>query len=570
MKRKLIDIDVINGLENRSINVALKEIKEATEIIADKLKLGSLSLHCMNESEVTFVTPDDNYVHASYKIDNKNLLLENIKELVVNEESQRVSSIKNLSSMLESIIEEKNDEADEHFNSYINLPLNKKVFKESIRNSKKKIEESTKVKKINEFNEFGKLINKKKLVEWEAISENISEFINYKKGSNFKDNVKINEDENKNVVTINIPVFKVRNEAKILSFDWKTPNSQVTYQKSKISNQRSKAKCMVKENIFAKAMNDLRHANAISDPRLIESTLENIVGAWPDVLYLTKKELTNMIKESLDTVSAHNYDDEVCEFMADAVLRTAHNIYEDRAATLLKIAGLEATNDFEKFQEVSEALYPQMDEDYTKELKAFHDVSSALKETYSIASNMNNKIVKAKIQNILESIHEILNNNKTVDYKVLEEANHIISSIVEANVPLASKDWNVSDKPHTTVNGENPYTDKLAKIDAFPSKYNGDWKSAAPVSDGKSYSGSLDKEMGSAHTSSGKDIFPNLSNPYILKDVKPEVHDDSPNTVDSNNLATNQGGDTWPNLSNPYIPKNGMTLDQSFQHLNAK
>ena len=569
MKRKLIDIDVINGLENRSINVALKEINEAASIIADKLKLESLEVHCINETEVTFVTSDDNYVHASYKIDNNNLLLENIKELVVNEESQRIASIQNLSFMLESIIEDKADEANEHFNSYMNLPLNKKIFKESVKAPKKKLVENTEVKKVNEFTEFGKIVNKTKLVEWEAISENVAEFINFKKGLNSKDNVKINEDENNNVVSLNIPVLKARNEGKILSFNWKTPSAEVSYQKSKISNQRSKAKMMVKENIFAKAMNDLRHANALSDVNMLESTLENIVGAWPSLVYLTKKELTNIVKESLDTINAHNYDDEVCEFMADAILRTAHNIYEDRVQTVFKVAGVEASKDFERFQEVSEAIYPKMDEDYNRELGAFQDVFSALKETYSIAANVNNKIVKAKVQNILESIQDILNNNKVVDYSVLEEANNIISSIVEANIPMAEKDWHVSDKAHTSLGGDNPYTDKLAKVDAFPAKYNGDWKSAAPVSDGKSYSGSLDKEMSSAHTSSGKDIFPNLSNPYILKDEKPQVHDDSPNVIDSDNLATNQGGDTWPNLSNPYLPKNGMTLDQSFQHLTA-
>lgn len=560
MKRKLIDIDVINGLENRSINVALKEINEAAEIIADKLKIESLSVHCINENEVTFVTPDSNFVHASYKVDNHNLLLENIKELVVNEESQRKSSLSSLSAMIESIIEDKNENADEHFNSYINLPLNKKIFRESVRQNKKKIVENNEVEKINEFAEFSKNVSKRKITEWKAVSENVSELINYKKGSPLKSMVKVNEDEDRNVTSVKLPVLKIRNEGKILSFNWKTPSSDVTY-------QRSKMKKMVKESIFAKAMNDLRHANAISDADSIETTVENIVGAWPNIVYFTKKELTNHIKESLDSVNAHNYDDSSCEFMADAILRTAHKIYEDRVAKVFKAAGLEVSNDFEKFVEVSEAIYPKMDEDYRRELTAFHDAFSALQDAHLIANSVNDKIVKARVENVLESIESILNKNKNIDFSVLEEANNILTAIVEANIPMAEKDWHVSDKAHTTLSGDNPYTDKLAKVDAFPSKYNGDWKSAAPVSDGKSYSGNLDKEMSDAHTHGGKDMFPTLSNPYILKDEKPQVHDDSPNVVDSDNLATNQGSDTWPNLSNPYLPKGGMTLDQSFKHL---
>ena len=561
MKRKLIDIDVINGLEKRSINVALKEINEAAEIIAEKLKVESLTVHCINENEVTFVTPDSNFVHASYKVDNQNLLLENIKELIVNEESQRISSLQSLSSMLESIIDDKNENADSFFNSYIKLPLNKKVFRESIRGKRNKIVETKQNEKINEFSEFSKNINKRKLVEWKAVCENIAELINYKKGSPLKNMVKINEDNENNIVSVKIPTLKIRNEGKILSFDWKVPSSEITY-------QRSKMKKVVKENIFSKAMNDLRHANAISDVALIEATLENIVSAWPSIVYFTKRELSGIVKECLNNSNAHNYDDSSCEFMADAILRTAHNIYEDRVAKVFKTAGLENSNDYEKFAEVSEIVYPKIDEDYRREITAFHDAFSSLVDAHKIASSLNDKLVKARLENVLESVEEILNKERNIDFNVLVEANNILTSIVESNVPMAQKDWNVSDKVHTSVNGSNPYTDKLAKVDAFPSKYNGDWKSAAPVSDGKSYSGNLDAEMSSAHTSGGKDIFPNLSNPYILKDVKPKINDDSPNVIDSDNLATNQGNDTWPNLSNPYLPKNGMTLDQSFKHLN--
>ena len=560
MKRKLIDIDVINGLEKRSINVALKEINEAAELLAAKLKVESLAVHCINENEVTFVTPDANYVHASYKVDNQNLLLENIKELVVNEESQRNASLKSLSDMIENLIEDKNDAANEHFNSYVNLPLNRKVFRESIKDNKKKIVESKEIEKVNEFAEFSKNVNKRKINEWKAISENISELINFKKGSPLETMVKVNEDESKNVVSVKLPVLKVRNESKILSFDWDTPKTDVTY-------QRSKMKKVVKEAIFAKAMNDLRHANAISDVGAMETTLENIVGAWPNIVYFTHKELTNVIKEALDAVNAHNYDDDTCQFMADAILRTAHNIYEDRVAKVFKAAGLENSREYEKFAEISETIYPKLDEDYRRELTAFHDAFVALQDAHTVASHANDKIVKARLESILESIEDILNKKKNIDFSVLEEANNVLTSIVEANIPMAEKDWHVSDKAHTSLNGSNPYTDKLAKVDAFPAKYNGDWKSAAPVSDGKSHSGNLDSEMSSAHTSGGKDIFPDLSNPYILKDQKPQIHDDSPNVIDGDNLATNQGGDTWPKLSNPYLPKGGMTLDQSFKHL---
>jgi len=73
MKRKLIDINVINEIEKKSINVAMKEINESCDILAKRLRLESLKVHCLNETEVTFVTPQDTYIHATYNLDNNNL-----------------------------------------------------------------------------------------------------------------------------------------------------------------------------------------------------------------------------------------------------------------------------------------------------------------------------------------------------------------------------------------------------------------------------------------------------------------------------------------------------------------
>jgi hypothetical protein len=143
----------------------------------------------------------------------------------------------------------------------------------------------------------------------------------------------------------------------------------------------------------------------------------------------------------------------------------------------------------------------------------------------------------------------------------------LIKSLTEAfNLPMSANTIDNYGSPHTSVNGDNPVLAKKAKVDAFPSKYNGDYKGAV-TSDGKKIG--VDDSAKSAHTSGGSDLFPSLKNPYVPKDVIPQVNDKDPNKVEGDNLATNQGSDTWPNLSNPYIPKDGMTLDQSFQHLHA-
>lgn len=563
MKRKLIDVNVISELENKSINNAMKEINESCDALAKKLKVDSLSVHCMNESEVTFVTPQNTYIHATYTLDNNNLLLENIKELVVNEESEKTANKNFISNMLEAILEEKTEVANEMFESYINMPLTKRVFKENINVKKSKsvakINENRKVS--SEYSNVSSLFKKSKIQEFKAISENVEEFLNYKKGSPLFSRISAKFDENNNISAIKMPRLKLRNEGKILSFDWKTPNSQVTY-------QRAKAKGVIKEANFLRAMNDLRKANAVSDIQEVEVTLENIVGAWPSLVYLTHGELASLIKEALQASESKNYDDNTCLFMAEGILRTAHHAYADSVEKVFKIANLESSESFESYQEACEKLFPVLDEQYEKEVQSFADVYKMLDEALNvIAKNNGDKVVKAKISEALEALNSILSGESELNYNTLEESNNIIKSLAEAfNIPMAANTIDSYDKPHTSLGGDHPVLAKKAKIDAFPSKYNGDYKGVV-TSDGSKIG--VDDAAKSAHTSSGKDIFPSLSNPYVPKDVIPQVNDKDPNKVEGDNLATHQDSDTWPNLKNPYIPKNGMTLDQSLMHLHA-
>ena len=561
MKRKLIDIDVINAIENKSINVAMKEINESCDILAKKLKTESLKVHCLSESEVTFVTPQNTYIHATYTLDNNNLLLENIKELVVNEESEKIANKKFITNMVDAILEDKKELASEMFESYIHMPLSKKVFKEGFGSKKSsKINEET-TKKSSEFDSVKNLFRKSKIEEFKAISENIQEFLNFKKGNPLFSSVSSSHDENNNVVSVKLPRLKLRNEGKVLSFNWKTPSAEVTY-------QRSGAKKVVKENNFLRAMNDLRRANAISDMKEVELTLENIVGAWPTLVYLTQNELASMIKEALEASDSSNYDDETCHFMAEGILRTAHHAYSDSVSKVFKISNQEISEDYETYRETCEKVFPVLDDQYNREFKSFVDTYKMLDEALNIVSKNNgSSIVKSKIAEALEELESVVSGTSELNYNALESGNNIIKSITEAfNLPMAANTIDSYGSPHTSLGGDHPVLAKKAKVDAFPSKYNGDYKGVV-TSDGKKIG--VDEEAKAAHTSGGKDIFPALSNPYVPKDVIPQVNDKDPNKVEGDSLATNQGNDTWPNLNNPYIPKNGMTLDQSLMHLHA-
>ena len=95
----------------------------------------------------------------------------------------------------------------------------------------------------------------------------------------------VKSDNKGNVVSVKVPNYKLRNEAKVLSFDWDCCPSDVHV-------LRSKGKTLHENVDFCKAVGDLKRQNNLSDNEGLEESLETIVSTWPEVLYLTQEELS--------------------------------------------------------------------------------------------------------------------------------------------------------------------------------------------------------------------------------------------------------------------------------------
>jgi hypothetical protein len=91
-------------------------------------------------------------------------------------------------------------------------------------------------------------------------------------------------------------------------------------------------KHLSEDTSFCKAMADLKRYNNISDNNALEETLEAVVARWPDVLYLTHSELAEQISNALDVANVKNYDDNICNFMAEGILWKAHGAYTDQCS----------------------------------------------------------------------------------------------------------------------------------------------------------------------------------------------------------------------------------------------
>ena len=150
MKRKLISYDALKKMEEASISKIQEQLVNAEEVLANVLEAEQLELVFFNESEAVYKTLDQDYVRASYKLDESGLSLENVEELVVDEDSEKNESKKLISSLVDDLIENKEEEAGAKLAEYLNLP-----------SVKRSITEGYKVKISNPRGRRSKLKNKR-------------------------------------------------------------------------------------------------------------------------------------------------------------------------------------------------------------------------------------------------------------------------------------------------------------------------------------------------------------------------------------------------------------------------
>lgn len=591
MKRRLIDYDVFERMEKDSLSNARLELTEAGPVLSKALNLEcDVKLHCFGAEDVLFEAEDGSYVHANYRIQNGHIELDNVEQLVINEETEEAKSREVLTQMVESLIENEEKKAEALFEKFLDFPFTRRNFlteekkwrvvpirkdgeikgykkakwqttpksRESSSDTTKRMR--SKIKKTKRTPDSAKKLRSvrrskvsRTISDWANLCENVFDYVDYKElGPTLKAST-AHKDDGGNVVSIRIPSKETRNEAKMLNFKWKLVEDVA-------GESRRKAKDMVHEQEFCKAINELKRQNNLSDNEALAETLENIVSKWPGVLYLTEGELAKTIKDALDTMSAKNFDDQTCFFMAEAILRNAHDAYTDRVSKILRISGTQVTEDvddaYSVFKQSVNEFYPRLDETDSLEMQVFVDLYEAIRQVHELASDEENHILRSEAAGHLNDLVPIIQQEIEPNLEVAADAADWLMDLVETN--LETQAWNVSNDTHVTVSGDHPDMAKKAGQGYSPKgDFTGDWGDSAPVSDGKSYRGGLADEMRnrSYGQEGGSDVFPTLNNPYVPSPygdykIKGEKHVDA-----DSNLLANWGNDsTWPNLQNPYVP----------------
>lgn len=587
MKRKLISFDTFKKIEENSLTNAQDELIGAEDVLAKTLGTDDLRLSTFGESDVTYEAPDGTYIHATYTLNKDQLVLENIEQLVIEEESEKKNARQLLNNMVESLLDNNDAKASHQFEAYLSMPSVRRglIVNESAKNEddkdvpffmKKKGKNkkpmtakqrkffamiAAKKGKKHKSNPFAKKIKPATMKEWAVMCENVIDFIDYKQFGPLLGESQVQTDAKGNITAVAIPTLQKRNEAKILNFNWKTLDHDL-----KIVRGNAK-KTISEDQNFVRAMSDLKRHNNISDNHALEETLEAIVSRWPDVIYVTESELANQIAVALESANITNFDDNTCQFMAEAILRTAHNAYTDRVRKIGQLAGAETDitaecktceDSYQEFRNVSTEFFTKLDESEETELRVFSDLIKALNEVRRAALELGDQATQDTVEGYMYECQAILNRQNAVDLNLAESIASFLHDIVESNVMGSSDKWDVTNTTHISVNGEHPRTLMNAKVtDAVPSKYNGDWNDPAPVSDGKSYHNNLADEMrNNAWMSMGGDqVWPAVSNPYIPKAGDFKMKEPSAANSGESDLSRFQSNDTWPNLQNPYAPK---------------
>jgi hypothetical protein len=590
MKRKLISYDALKKMEEASISKIQEQLVNAEEVLANVLEAEQLELVFFNESEAVYKTLDQDYVRASYKLDESGLSLENVEELVVDEDSEKNESKKLISSLVDDLIENKEEEAGAKLAEYLNLP-----------SVKRSITEGYKVKISNPRGRRSKLKNKrqprslvrkriinmmktkrkrkgmksafktltapakrklkgmsnprartyvvKTMKEWNTLTENVLGYVNHKEMGPFYKECIVDHDDKGNVVAVKIPSDLKKNEGKILSFDWKTMDTEVKV-------LRNKAKKLCENEKFARHIVEIKKQNNVSNNNGLETALENVVASFPEALYLTQSEMAETVKSALEMAGARNYDDNTCEFISEAILRTAFDAYADRVSKIVNLTGvkLESEDKYVEFKDVANKLYNYVDASEAGELKVFSDLYEALDSLKSLAESLGEKEIVGEVTQLMQECIYVVNKEQEPDVQLAEFVANYLRDIYESN--LGSMDWEVME-PNVSATGDHPMVHSHAKKSYSPAADAEDSSvvdaGKSPVSDGKTIKNDLDDElMNNAWGNvGGEDTYPSLSNPYVPGSMEFTMKGDKGVDKDSDDLGTHQGKDTWPNLNNP-------------------
>lgn len=626
MQRKLIGFDVFEEWTKKSLPTTQYELIEAEDILSRILEMGPLTFHNFDESHAFYETEDGTFVRANYQLGRESILFENLEEIVIDEQSENDARRDIIRNMLDAVLEENKVKADSLYEEVMDL-ISGRLKREAAQERKSRVNETTgtfsrrkprrgkkggsgifvrhgppdpersrrakeghrkhpraafkswetrkrrdpggrQQRKDRKSNTRYRVLaaaaggrkHKKTMTEWSKLYENVFGYINFVEQDRVFNESAIQTNNKGDITAVKIPTSKVRNEGKILSLQLKT-------MKTDLKVLRETARRLSADRNFVEMVAELKRHNNLSDNTALEECLGEIVSKFPSVLYLTQEELSSVIGDSLSRAGVGNYDDGMCDFMSEGILRVAHGAYNDRVTRIHQLSGspvTETEDPYIEFQNVVTNFYPSLDESTTLEMQVFADLYNATVEVRRLALESRNDNLRSEAEELATNLQSVLEGDDLPSLELAATVAGWLENIVETN--LETGDWDVTKSPHVTVTGDHPAMAQKAKHPYTPAQdSSGDWGSELPQldTDSKGYKTFGNKSKNASYVGlmddgKGKwgDQYPDLQNPYVPKSGEFTMKGEP--GVDKNwesGLDMYQTGDTYPSLNNPYVPK---------------
>ena len=122
MKRTLISYDVFESIQNDSLSFAGFELEEAAPYLSRVLEEQALGLNVFGVETVLYESIDGNLIHANYKIEDGQIIFENIEQLSIDTDSEATKGREVLSNLVDALLEDEENKADNLFADYMALP----------------------------------------------------------------------------------------------------------------------------------------------------------------------------------------------------------------------------------------------------------------------------------------------------------------------------------------------------------------------------------------------------------------------------------------------------------------
>ncbi len=625
MQRKLIGYDVFEKLTENSLPAIQYELIEAEDILSRVLEAGPLSFHHFDDSHVLYETENGTFVRANYRLGTDAILFESLEEIVIDEQSENNARKDVIRNMIDAVLEDNKPKADTLFDEVMGLvrgrlqreaaqdrnahvneatgafsrrkprrgskagtgvfvrhgppdPSRSRRAKEGHRRNRQAAKKSWETRKRHDprgerqkrdrklFGRFRRQAasvvgrkHKRAMTEWFHLKENVFGYLDFVESGRTLNETAVKTNDRGDITAIKIPTSKVRNEGKILSFQLKTL-------KTDLKILRETARRLANDRNFIEMVAELKRHNNLSDNTSLEECLGEIVSKFPSVLYLTQSELAQVLGEALSRAGVANYDDRVCSFMSEGILRVAHGAYNDRVARIHQLSGAPVTeteDPYVYFQHIVHDFYPSLDESTALEMQVFADLYNAAVEVRRLALESENDNLREEAEELAGNLQSVLDGQSVPSLELAATVAGWLEDIVETNLDMG--DWEVVKTPHTTVTGDHPRMAQNARHPYTPAQdFTGDWGSELPQldTDGKGYKTFGNKSKNTSYVGlmddgKGKwgDQYPDLQNPYVPKAITPTLKGEP--GVDKNwesGLDMWQNDSTWPSLQNPYVP----------------